>query len=138
MCIYIWEKMKIWPPPPLVKKSSFWIVDFLIFGADPPPFGLFHFLGFFFNAPLMPLCTQLFRHFTLAFLFSWGCSGLNKNDQRKLSWWNSLDKYYTLCLPEDQFAFNQCCFQYVQCKKCTLHNYHTSALNKATNSIIQK
>ena len=48
--------MKIWPPPPLVKKSKFWIVDFLISWADPsaPPFGHFPLFGTFFNlmAPL--------------------------------------------------------------------------------------
>ena len=40
--------------PPLIKKSTFWIVDFLISGADSPPLlDFFHFLGhFFFNAPL--------------------------------------------------------------------------------------
>ena len=30
--------MKIKPPPPLIKKSKFSILDFLIFSADPHPF----------------------------------------------------------------------------------------------------
>ena len=42
--------MKIWPPPPpLIKKSKFRILDFLMFFADPPPFGLFPLFGTFFN-----------------------------------------------------------------------------------------
>ena len=36
-----------------LKKYTFWIVDFLISGADPSPFGLFPlFVTFFFNASL--------------------------------------------------------------------------------------
>ena len=34
--------MKIWPPPPLIKKSKFRILDFLMFFADLVDF--FHFL----------------------------------------------------------------------------------------------
>ena len=43
------KKMKIRTPPPLVKKSKFWILDFLIFGADPsPPFWTFSIIWDFF------------------------------------------------------------------------------------------
>ena len=38
VCIYIWEKKKILPPlPPLIRKSTFSIVDFLISSTDPSP-----------------------------------------------------------------------------------------------------
>ena len=35
------KKMKIWPPPPLIKKSKFRILDFLMFFSDPPPWQTF-------------------------------------------------------------------------------------------------
>ena len=44
MHLNLGKKMKIWPPLPLIKKSKFWILDFLIF----PPFGLFPLFGTFF------------------------------------------------------------------------------------------
>ena len=47
--------------PPIIKKSTFWIVDFLISGADSPSFGLFPLFGTFFNlmAPLQNLLLLL-------------------------------------------------------------------------------
>ena len=44
-------------PPPLIKKSKFRILDFLIFGADPPPFWPFSIIWdfFFWNASLVHL-----------------------------------------------------------------------------------
>ena len=39
--------------PPLIKKSTFWFVDFLIFSADSlPPFGLFPLFVTFFKASI--------------------------------------------------------------------------------------
>ena len=38
--IYIWEKSKN-TDPPHIKKFKFWMFDFLIFSAHPPPFWTF-------------------------------------------------------------------------------------------------
>ena len=81
--------------PPLIKKSAFWIVDFLISGADPLWPDFFHFLGlFFFNASLsyfwygQMLPGQMLTGQMLRYCWHWVCVG------GWWWWWGGLQSHF--------------------------------------------